>query len=149
MGATPAARWLSACWVRWVQAVQGSRAHRERDTIRRARADRRAQSLLLSLLNDDQRAEFQALGQFHVTGGGSGTRYRIRRDSVVNIDVLGDDGAVRFRLCARPAGDIPMYDVMAGQLLYLQDRSAEARFLEQAHRHMTMSSAMLVGCLER
>lgn len=146
---TRAARWLSLRWLRWVLAVQGSGAHRERDAIRQGSADQRALSLLLTLLNEEQRGEFQASGHFHVTGGSSGVRYRIRRDSVVNIDVLGEDGIVRFRLCARPTGNIPMYDVMAGQLLYLQDSNAEARFLEQAHRHTTISSLPSLGCLER
>jgi hypothetical protein len=143
------ARWLSACWLQWVEAVQGSREHRERDATRKGRADQRALSLLLALLNEEQRGEFQASGHFHVTGVSSGVRYRIRRDSAVNIDVLAEDDIVRFRLCARPAGNIPMYDVMAGQLLYLQDSDAEARFLEQANRHMTIAPTTLVGGLER
>lgn len=138
-------RWLSARWRHWVEAVQGSREHREREALRRCRADQRARTLLLTLLSEEQRAEFQASGQFQVTGGNSGVRYRIRHDSVVNIDVLADDGQVRFRLCARPTGNIPIFDVMAGQLLHLQDRNAEARFVEQANRHMTTASPTWIG----
>lgn len=146
---TRAARWLSARWLRWVEAVQGSREQRESDGIRQRHVDQRALSLLLTLLTEEQRAEFKAVGHFHVTGGGTGTRYRIRRDSAVNIDVLGEDGNVRFRLCARPAGNIPMYDVIAGQLLYLQDRSTEAHFLNHANRHMAISPLTPVDWLER
>lgn len=101
-------------------------------------AENRALSLLLNLLNEEQSREFHACGYFHVKGGSTGDRYRIRVDSVVNIDVLGDDGAIRYHLCARPAGNIPVYDVMAGQLLYLQDGNAEKRFLAQANRHVTL-----------
>jgi hypothetical protein len=133
-----AARNLCARWWRWLQAVQDARERRGHEAQQRIRAEQRARSLLLGLLNGEQRAEFEAGGYFHVTGGSSGERYRIRADSAVNIDVFAPDGNIRFHLCARPAGNIPMYDVMAGQLLYLQDSSTEARFLAQANRHVTI-----------
>ncbi|HEU4376155.1 MAG TPA: hypothetical protein VFS02_21860 [Telluria sp.] len=133
-----AARRLCAHWWRWMQAVQDARERRGREAKQRACAEQRARTLLLGLLNREQRAEFETGGYFHVTGGASGERYRIRADSAVNIDVFGPDGSIRFHLCARPAGNIPMCDVMAGQLLYLQDSSTEARFLEQANRHVTI-----------
>lgn len=133
-----AARNLCARWWRWLRAVQDARERRGRAMRQRVHAEQRARSLLLSLLDGEQRADFEAGGYFHVTGGGSGERYRIRADSAVNIDVFGPDGSIRFHLCARPAGNIPMYDVMAGQLLYLQDSRTEARFLEQANRHVTI-----------
>lgn len=104
---------------------------------------------MLSLLNQEQLHEFQTYGYFHVTGGSSGHTYRIRVDTAVNIDVLGENGAVRYHLCARPVGDIPMYDVMAGQLLYLQDAASETRFLDQAIRHVTLSFAAMGRWQER
>ncbi|MDQ2990244.1 MAG: hypothetical protein M3R60_14190 [Pseudomonadota bacterium] len=140
-----AARSLCARWWRWLQAVQDARERRGREAMQRARAEQRARTLLLSLLTAEQRAEFETGGYFHVTGGSSGERYRIRADSAVNIDVFGPDGSVRFHLCARPAGNIPMHDVMAGQLLYLQDGSTEARFLAQANRHVTILFSPLDG----
>lgn len=144
-----AARGLFVRWWRWMRAVQYAREQRGREAMRRARVAQRARSLLLSLLNEEQRGEFQSSGCFHVTGGSSGDRYRIRADSSVNIDVFGADGAVRFHLCGRPTGNVPMYDVMAGQLLYLQDSSTEARFLEQANRHVTILFPAMVGLLEQ
>jgi hypothetical protein len=42
-----------------------------------------------------------------------------------------------------------MYDVMAGQLLYLQNGATETRFLEQANRHVTLSFAAMWHCQER
>lgn len=140
-----AARSLCARWWRWVRAVQDARERRGREAKLRAHAKQTARSLLLSLLNGEQRAEFEASGCFHVTGGSSGERYRIRADSAVNIDVFAQDGSIRFHLCARPAGNIPMYDVMAGQLLYLQDSSTEASFLKQANRHVTILFRPLGG----
>jgi hypothetical protein len=125
------AEWLQAAILAWQSTA--------REAAQRSLAEKRSLSLLLNLLSDEQRVEFQSHGYFHVTGGSSGERYRIRRDSAVNIDVLGKDGSARIYLCGRPIGNLPMYDVMAAQLLYLQDRDSETRFLEQANRHATLS----------
>jgi hypothetical protein len=125
------AEWLQAAILAWQSTA--------REAAQRSLAEKRSLSLLLNLLSDEQRVEFQSHGYFHVTGGSSGERYRIRRDSAVNIDVLGKDGSARIYLCGRPIGNLPMYDVMAAQLLYLQDRESETRFLEQANRHATLS----------
>jgi hypothetical protein len=119
------------------------------EAIRGDRAEQRSRSLLLTVLNEDQRRDFQKYGYFHVTGGSSGNLYRIRADSAVNIDVLGENGAVKYHLCARPIGNIPMYDVMAGQMLFLQDSSTEPRFLEQANRHVMLSFAAMGRWQER
>jgi hypothetical protein len=122
----------------WLHAALLARERRNRQAIQKSRAEQRALSLLLNLLSHEQRHQFQTYGCFYVTGGSSGDRYRIRLDSAVNVDVLGEDGTIRYHLCARPSGDIPMYDVMAGQLLFLQDQAAETHFLEQAKRHVTL-----------
>jgi hypothetical protein len=144
--------WASYLYARcrqWLQAAQRTREKLERDVMQEHRAEQKALSLLLNLLNQEQRHEFQTYGYFHVTGAISGDRYRIRDDSAVNIDVVGENGTVRYRLCARPAGAIPVYDVMAAQLLYLQDSAAEKRFLNQAKRHIPLSFAAMERCQER
>lgn len=97
------------------------------------RAERRALLLLMRLLKPEQRQEFRVSGHFHVTGGSSGDRYRIRVGMIANIDVLRDDGMVNHRLCVHPIGGVPVYDVMAAQMLHLQDPSTEERFLRQAN----------------
>lgn len=137
-----ARRFGARCW-EWLQAALRAREKLGQEAARKDRAEQRARSLLLNLLNQEQRHEFKAHGYFHVTGGSSGDRYRIRVDSAVNIDVLDENGTVRYHLCARPAGNIPMCDVMAGQLLYLQDAASETRFLAQANRHVTLSFAVM------
>jgi hypothetical protein len=104
------------------------------DAMRRdRRARRRALTLLLKLMSPEQREEFRVSRHFHVTGGSSRHRYRIRVDKIANIDVLGDDGKVKYRLCVLPAGSVPVYDVMAAQLLHLQDPATEERLLRQAN----------------
>jgi hypothetical protein len=107
------------------------------------RAKRRALILLMTLLNPEQRQEFRKFRQFHVIGGSSGNRYRIRVAAFANIDVLCANGRVKHRLCAHPAGDVPIYDVMAAQLLHLQDPAAEQRFLQRANVHPALSEDRL------
>lgn len=104
------------------------------------RANRRALGLLLKLLNAEQREEFKKAGHFYVIGGKSHARYRIRPDRVANIDVMGEDGTVMYRLCVAPAGGVPVYDVMAAQMLHLQDAGAEERFVQMANVFYRMGS---------
>lgn len=104
------------------------------------RANRRALGLLLKLLNAEQREEFRKSGHFYVIGGKSHARYRIRPDRVANIDVMGEDGTVMYRLCVAPAGGVPVYDVMAAQMLHLQDAGAEERFVQMANVFYRMGS---------
>lgn len=143
------ARWLWSQCRQWWQAARRTRDKLRQEAIQKGRAEQRALSLLLGLLNKEQRHEFQVHGYFHVTGGSTGDRYRIRVDSAVNIDVLGEHGIVKHHLCARPTGNVPMYDVMAAQLLYLQDAGTETRFLQQANRHVTLSFAAMGRWQER
>jgi hypothetical protein len=67
-----------------------------------------------------------------VVGGSSGDLYRIRSGTIANIDVLRNESKVKWRLCVHPKG-VPMYDVMAAQLLHLQDPLTEKRFLRHAN----------------
>ena len=128
---------------RWArEQVLDARRHNEelmRDERRNVRrAQRRSLSLLMRLQSPAQREEFRTTRQFHVIGGKTGTRYRIRAATLVNIDVLDNDGAVMHRLCAHPTGDVPLYDVLAAQMLHLQDASTELRFLQQAYVHSAL-----------
>jgi hypothetical protein len=99
------------------------------------RAKRRALTLMLGLLNPEQREEFRRYRHFHVIGGATGTRYRIRVAAFANIDVLGPTGRTMYRLCVHPGGDVPVYDAMAAQMLHLQDPVTEKSFLKQANVH--------------
>jgi hypothetical protein len=112
---------------------------RQEQIRRDRRAKRRALSLMMRLLTPEQRQEFRKSGYFHVIGGSSGNRYRIRAATFANIDVVCASGTVMYRLCAHPAGDVPVYDVMAAQMLHLQDPATEKRFLKQANVHPAIS----------
>jgi hypothetical protein len=98
------------------------------------RASRKALVLLLMVLNPAQREGFRKTQAVHVHGGATGTRYRIRRGGVGNIDVF-QGNRVAYRLCAHPANGLPDYDVMAAQALHLQDPRSEREFVAQANRH--------------
>lgn len=100
----------------------------------RARAGDRARSTLLSLLNAEQRAEYERSEQF-VVQGSDGGRYRIRRGVAQNIEDLSVPyGNV---LCAHPEmflpeGQLPAEDAVIAQLLML--RFDEPGFLAVANR---------------
>jgi len=133
----PAWRRLGAQGSRWIRDWHNARA-REQQAIRAARrAERRALTLLLRLLSPDQRRDFRQHRHIHVTGASSGSRYRIRVALFANIDVLACNGIVAHRLCVQPVGELPIYDVIAGQILYLQDPGAEEGFLLHANMHPT------------
>jgi hypothetical protein len=132
-------RALRALYARVVRQMQET--HRNNELVmqeaarRERRAKRRSLVLLMRLLSEEQRREFRQSRHFHVTGGSSGDRYRIWVGRIANIDVLRDDGTVRHRLCVQPTGGVPVYDVMAAQMLHLQDPATEQRFLRQANVH--------------
>jgi hypothetical protein len=104
------------------------------------RAKRRSLTLMLSLLNPQQREEFRNYHYFHVIGGKTGARYRIRVASFANIDIIGPNGRTMSRICAHPAGDVPVYDVMAAQMLHLSDAATEKTFLRYANVHPVVGS---------
>jgi hypothetical protein len=118
-----------------LEPQRNSELARQEEIRRDRRADRKSLCLLMRLLNEEQRQEFRNFRHFHVTGGSSGNRYRIRVGMIANIDVLRSDGKVNHRLCAHPTG-IPVYDVMAAQLLHLQDPVTEQQFLKRANAQL-------------
>lgn len=139
----PAWHRLGAQGSRWIRHWHDERA-REQQAIRAARrAGRRALTLLLRLLSPEQRRDFRQHGYIHVTGASSGSRYRIRTTLFANIDVLACNGVVAHRLCVQPMGELPIYDVIAGQILYLQDPGAEEGFLHHANIHPTRNDAFM------
>ncbi|TFW10312.1 hypothetical protein E4K72_01570 [Oxalobacteraceae bacterium OM1] len=105
------------------------------------RAKRRSLGLMLSLLTPEQREEFRTRRYFHVIGGSSGTRYRITVAPFANIDIIGPTGRPMYRLCAHPGGDVPVYDIMAAQMLHLQDPATEMAFLRRANVHALVTQS--------
>lgn len=105
----------------------------------RAEADARARKLLMDALTEPQLERFMRDECIPVDTA-KGNKYLIKKARQINIDVLVPDDdkrhenwKVSHRLCAHPAHDVPDYDTMLTQLLYL--RHAEDEFLQVAHRH--------------
>lgn len=97
----------------------------------------RALSLLMSMLNEQQRATYKVKKYFECVGS-LGTRYRIYRGTCYNVSWLDADGHPAGELCAAPerfAGssyrELPQEDVILGQLLTLV--SDEKVFLRAAN----------------
>ncbi len=99
--------------------------------IQEQEARDRARSLLLSCLSPPQRKEFKAKEAFTVVAK-SGRRYRIAPGFNYNIVVLNDRGRAIGRLCAGPDEDVPVYDSMLSQKLWLEND--EEGFLRVANR---------------
>jgi hypothetical protein len=137
--ARPAAQALGRFFA-WFRSRMDAARQRNRDALLEEsrsilRAKRRSLGLMLSLLSPEQREEFRTRRYFHVIGGSSGTRYRITVAPFANIDIIGPTGRPLYRLCAHPSGDVPVYDVMAAQMLHLQDPATESAFLRRANVH--------------
>ena len=99
----------------------------------KAQANDRAWGLLQSVLNEDQKRTFERAEYIPVIGQ-SGKRYHIKKGNSVNVLEMSDDGVdIVRKLCAAPQGQLPVYDTMAAQVIFLQ--SAEADFLRIANVH--------------
>jgi hypothetical protein len=83
-------------------------------------ADGVARQLLREVLSPEQRAQYDSKGFFDVTGGQTGTRYRIRTGSQMNVEELDPSGSRKRGLCFIPEGRMPMGDILLAQKLALE-----------------------------
>jgi len=107
------------------QPEQAQRAERNAATAR-------AEELLLSMLDDVQRASYLNIKVFEVIGS-LGGRYRIRPGTMGNVDALDPAGEWIGALCAHPTGGLPLPDVALAQMLHLI--TDEADFVQKANVH--------------
>lgn len=105
------------------RALEGRRRLSKFNIAAQRHASERSRQLLLGCLNTTQRAEFERTRAFRVRGQ-SGQWYRIGYGTIANIEVLGERGELRARLCARP-NELPTPAVMLAQKLMLETREAE------------------------
>lgn len=130
---------LQAELVRQAEARQQQATARQQEFDERARlraeATERATELLLALLNEHQREQYEARHSFEVVGS-HGTRYRINRGTAGNVEWLTPDGVVGGQMCAHPTmrGNwLPEPDVHIGQMLALQ--TDEVAFVQLANMY--------------
>jgi hypothetical protein len=102
------------------QMAAGERQRTEERRASRARIAARAESLLASLLDEDQLRSYLRHGWFDVTGSAGG-RYRIRRNGQAgNVDEMPPRGDERTAsLCIHPYGGFHDADAHAAQYLAL------------------------------
>jgi hypothetical protein len=108
---------------------------REEQELARVSAVRRADTLLLSLLSEEQQQAYRQHGSFEVIGSAGG-RYRINQGSVGNVQWIDEHDQAAGRLCAHPDMDedwLPDGDVALAQLLALT--TDERAFLNVANVH--------------
>jgi hypothetical protein len=144
-------RWTDDVWHQWVSVPQTygygpaqfhvetpeetaarrlqELAHREE----RQAARTRARVLLGEFLSEEQNAELEHHGRFHVTGS-RGRRYCIRAEGQAgNVDLLKPDGSLQARLCCHPREGLPEGDAWLMQMIEI--RHDEDHFLRTANVH--------------
>jgi hypothetical protein len=114
----------------------GRSRRRSRVTSQPSKPEQKADALLNEWLCPEQRTTLERHGYFEVMGSHSGKCYRIRRGRNMNIDELGKDGAQVATWCFRPAGHLPLGDVMLAQKLALEtDEQAALGVANRLRRH--------------
>jgi hypothetical protein len=105
----------------------------ETERRQRSAARARARVLLDEFLTEEQKAELEHHGRFHVIGS-RGRRYCIRATGQSgNVDLLSDRGEVQATLCAHPRGSLPDGDAWLMQMMEI--RHDEDQFLRVANVH--------------
>jgi hypothetical protein len=83
-------------------------------------AERRGIALLRSWLTPEQTEQWDRSGEFDVTGCDTGTRYRITRGTMMNINQLDAAGRTVSQWCFRPEGKLAVGDVLLAQKIALE-----------------------------
>jgi hypothetical protein len=105
--------------------------------------EKRAMELLRSHLSPAQRARFDAVGNFEVTGNESGCRYLVRNTGSINVEQLGKNGQCVQKWCFGPEGNLARGDMLLAQKLALECFEGEA--LGRAYRYPPHSQRQAEG----
>lgn len=100
------------------QRAQREERQREQEE-RRAAAKERATRLLLSVLDEEQAADFLERQEFTVEGS-DGKRYLIREGRMHNVFEVDDAGARVIEICGHVRDHVPNEDNLAAQKLALE-----------------------------
>jgi hypothetical protein len=90
------------------------------------RSEEQSQDLLRQWPLPDQAEQYDTYQRFDVVGSDTGTRYRIRRGTAMNIEELTADGYVTRRRCFAPDGAFATGDVMLAQKIALETFELDA-----------------------
>lgn len=86
----------------------------------------KGRALLRSWLTSEQAQQWDFHKHFEVTGCDTGTRYRIRHGTAMNIDELDSSGKMIAQWCFAPQGNLVAGDVMLAQKIALETMENEA-----------------------
>jgi len=89
-------------------------------------SEERSQDLLRQWLSPDQAEQYGKYQRFEVVGSDTGTRYRISRGTIMNIEELAANGYVTRRWCFAPEGTLATGDVMLAQKIALETFELDA-----------------------
>ena len=89
-------------------------------------SEERSQDLLRQWLSPDQADQYDKYQRFEVVGSDTGTRYRISRGTIMNIEELAANGYVTRRWCFAPEGTLATGDVMLAQKIALETFELDA-----------------------
>jgi hypothetical protein len=123
-----------------IAAAEAERERRREEQARRAArmqvSESRARSLLISCLNEEQRAEFEAHGQFHVRSR-CGRRFRIEHRWSSNlIEEVECDGRWLDQglYCVHPRIEVPVADSLLAQKMWIENDVDGLLALANRHR---------------
>jgi len=96
------------------------------------RSEEKGLSLLRSWLSPEQAELWDSHRQFYVVGSDTGTRYRIRYGTAMNIEELDSGGKAIAQWCFAPQGRLVVGDVLLAQKIALE--TMERKALAAANR---------------
>ena len=96
-------------------------------------AEQKSLALLRLWLSPEQVAQYNSKEHFEVIGSDTGTRYRIRHGSMINIDQLDRAGNKVCAWCFMPEGNLAAGDCMLAQKIALE--TFETKVLAIANRN--------------
>jgi hypothetical protein len=91
-----------------------------------SQAEEKAHALLRAWLSPEQAQQYNSQKQFEVIGSNTGTRYRIRHGSMLNIDQLDPAGKKICTWCVVPEENLAASDCMLAQKIALETFETEA-----------------------
>lgn len=91
----------------------------EKAQAARIAAEARARELLLSVLSDQQREEYERTKAFRVKAA-DGKEYRLKHGWAGNVEELDEFGKAIARLCIHPSAAIPEADNLVAQKLMIE-----------------------------
>ena len=92
----------------------------------RRQAEEKGFALLRAWLTAEQVTQWDARNEFEVIGCDTGTRYRIRQGTAMNVHQLDCTGLAVARWCFTPEGGVVTGDVLLAQKIALETMEREA-----------------------